>query len=343
MPARPLHCRYCRGIFLPVTDLPATSVQCPHCSAIMLVGHCEAADTARPVSGQEWEPEAEPDGSAVRGAEREHRRTRRLVIGGTAGLVIAAGAVAWVLVGHDPPPSAPPAVPANSRVTEVVDPAASPEVQRETLELARQFLGAHSWEELLPLVVDRVRVRGLMEWYYATRPLQPVGSGDVRVERVETLEADGQTLRRVHAATPDRVAVWFLLRREEGVWKVDWEVFANIAVERWRAFVKEPAGSSVELPILVALKPAGDTWLARNGADPGTDKAVVIWTLERAALAAAAVPKDAPLWKFLDEIGFDNAVKVIGRVTMVDPRADPPMVRLEAIIQRGWIRGASPN
>ena len=69
--------------------------------------------------------------------------------------------------------------------------------------------------------------------------------------------------------------------------------------------------------------------------------ALSLWALDRQTMAAALLRRDDALWRELDGIGFDTAVKVVARVTMLDPAAEPPMVRLEAILQRGWLRGAA--
>ena len=43
IPFCPLHCKYCQGTFLPVSNQWESAVQCPHCSGQMQVGECVPA------------------------------------------------------------------------------------------------------------------------------------------------------------------------------------------------------------------------------------------------------------------------------------------------------------
>ena len=336
MPARPLHCKYCQGIFLPASEQTWSAVQCPHCSGQMQVRECTAAETPA-VREQEYHPVTEQQEAAARVEATQRRWSGRMVF--LACALPLAGLAAWGVMRAWQVFSDPAQKQKDQKDRAAALLAAGHEERGAALALARQFLHAETWQDLLPLTADEERVTGMMEWYYSTHPAwQPV-AGTVEVVNTERLESDGRAMMRVQAATPERTAIWLLLVREGEVWKVDWEVFANANVARWAAFVREPAGAAAELPLLVALKPAGEAYVVRAGATPGKHRAVVMWALERQALAGAVLANDSPLWRDLAEMDFENAVKVIAQVTMVDPQAEPPLVKVSGIVQRGWMRG----
>ena len=326
MPARPLHCKYCQGVFLPLSEQPWSAVQCPHCSGQMRVAECAVTGAETRATEQAWYNVTEAEESAARLEEKHNRWTARLTRMAVGMVLVVAGLFVWQWWR-----SAVPAAGKPNRAAQAAD------LQRRDIQkTAQQFLTAASWQDMLPAVADADRVKGIMAWYFQTRTHRPL-AGDVEVKTVLPVDSQGRARQRVMVATRDHAAIWLLVVKESGVWKVDWEVFANASVERWRAFLREPAGTAVELPLLVALKPAADAYIIRSGGTPDLHEAVVLWAMERQALAAAVLERQSPLWQDLTEIGFETAVKVIARVTVVDPQQDPPLVRLERILQRGWL------
>ena len=214
-------------------------------------------------------------------------------------------------------------------------------LQRERTEIesvVRRVLGARTLDDLLPIVAGGEQVKELMAWYLnRSHPLTPETLS--AVEKVEPLDADGREIRRVEVSTVQRPVVWMVMTREAGSWKLCWELYSNAHVERWHSFLREAPGAVVELPLLVVKKPAPDALILKAGATRDTHDAVMLCAGHHDDLAGAVLPRNSALWKELPGIGFEDAVKVISRVTLVDPQADPPLVRLEAVEQRGWVRG----
>ncbi len=331
MPARPLHCKYCQGVFLPASEQPWSAVQCPHCSGQMSVGECVVADAEPAGTEQVWHNVTEAEDRAAR-VEAKHRVwSGRMVFLACALPVLFLMALglmgSWRLGNFGEK---------KKEMLEAFLETGEEAERQEIQKAAQQFLTAASWQEMLPVVADADRVKDIMAWYFQTRTHRPL-AGDVEIKTVLPVDSQGRARQRVMAATRDHAAIWMLVVKESGVWKVDWEVFANASVERWRAFLREPAGTAVELPLLVALKPAPAAYIIRSGGTPDLHEAVVLWAMERQAMAAAVLERQSPLWQDLTEIGFETAVKVIARVTVVDPQQDPPLVRLERILQRGWL------
>ena len=330
MPPRPLHCKFCRRVFLPVSEQAWSTVQCPHCSGQMKVGECEAAGGLPATGAQEYHRVTQQEEDAARLTEQGNRWAGKLVVAGFAGVVLAGAAVFWQAVTHDSKQTQKKTGKAFSETTDAE--------QREVQTLAQSFLGAKDWKAALALAADAQRVRGTMEWYYATRSWRPA-AGEVKIAGIERLDADGREMLRVQAATAERTAIWLLLIKEGPAWKVDWELFADAALARWRSFVSEAPGAVVELPLLVARMPAADPFISKAGGEPESHDAVVVWARARQSPAAAVIPKASPLWKDLEGIGFEKPVSVIARVSMVTPEAEPPLVRLEAILRKDWVRG----
>ena len=209
--------------------------------------------------------------------------------------------------------------------------------RQEIQKAVQQFLNAETWQDMLPKTAGVMRVRAVMTWYFQRHTHQPL-AGAVEIKSVVPLDSPSREMRRVMVSTPERSSIWLLLSRETDGWKVDWEAFANAGVERWKAFLSEPGGSAVELPLLLALKPAADAYVIKAGGAPETHGALVLWAFERACLAGAVLEKESVHWKGLPDIDFEKAAKVIARVTMVNPLAEPPLVRLDQIVQEGWLR-----
>jgi phage FluMu protein Com len=331
MPARPLQCRFCKGVFLPVSEQSWVTVQCPHCSAQMKVGECEPAEVQCAPEGQACHPATERDGAAARPERTHNRWTGRLVI--LACVVPLLGLLAFAvnrLTGGK-----------TQNRTEIVrtHQEANDAERQEVHLLARAFLGADNWLAVLPLVADAPRVRSTMEWYYANRPWRRA-AGHVKIGGIERMYANGREMLRVQATTEQRPVMWLLLVREGRAWKVDWEFFTDAAAVRWQSFVSEEPGGVVELPLLVTRKPAPEITIMKAGVQTELHDAVVLQVRERQSPAVAVLAKDSPLWRDLDGIDFEKPVHVIARVTMVSPEFDPPLVKLEAIVQKGWLRPA---
>ena len=329
MPAQPLHCKHCERVFLPASGQPWSAVQCPHCSAQMRVADCEVATAVRAVQ-QEYRRVTEQEEYAAGLEAKQRKWSGRLVFAACAVplAVILAWGVQKFLRDQD-----------QERLTaSVASDGAWAEQERQEIQKSVQlFLNAETWQDMLPNVADAKRVRGMMTWYFQRHTHQPL-SGAVEIKSMVPLDNQGREMRRVMVGTPERASIWLLLSREADGWKVDWEAFANAGVERWKAFLNEPGGSAVELPLMLALKPAADAYVIKAGGAPDTHGALVLWAFERAYLAAVVLEKESAHWKGLADIGFESAAKLIVRVTMVNPLADPPLVRLDQIVQQGWLR-----
>jgi len=205
------------------------------------------------------------------------------------------------------------------------------------LSSVRSFLGAKDWSAALPFVAGMPRVGGTMEWYYARHQWQPF-DGEIEIAAMQRMNAGGREMLRVQASTAKRAAIWLLLVREGDQWKIDWELFADAAVVRWQSFVSEPPDTVVELPLLVERKPAPEAYVVKAGGTPELHDAIIFRARDRQSAAVAVVAKESVLWKDLAGIDFENPVSVIARVAMVAPQFDPPLVRLESIVQKGWLR-----
>ena len=300
-----------------------------------MAGECDAAAPAQSAGGQVYYPVTEQEEKAAR-LEAIHRKWSGRMVFLVCALPLAVLA-AWGILQAWPVlfPGEGNRRPAE-RVETMVEASAAAE-RREIQTSAQRFLTAASWQEMLPAVADAERVKGVMAWYYLRHPHQPA-AGETEVKAVLEMEGEGRQRRRVLVVAPNHPPRWLLVSLEAGTWKVDWEVFAGANQERWKEFLREPGGTSVELPLLVALKPAADAYILGAGRAPGTHKALVLWAMERSTLAGAVLETDSSLWKSLPEIGFENAVKVIVRVRMVNPEAEPPLVRLERVVREGWLR-----
>ena len=329
MPAQPLHCNHCEGVFLPSSNQPWSAVQCPHCSAQMRAGDCRAATAVRAVQ-QEYRRVTEQEETALEQQAKQRKWSGRLVFAACAvplAVLLALG-VQKFLRDHDKE---------TLTASGESDGALAEQERKEMQATVQQFLNARTWQDMLPNVADANRVRSMMAWYFQRHPHQPV-PGEVEIKSRVPLGNQGRDTRRLLAGTQEGAAIWLLLSREADGWKVDWEVFANAGVERWKAFLHEPSGSAVELPLMLALKPAADAYILKAGGAPDTHSALVLWALERASMAGTVLENESPQWKSLPEIGFEKAVKVIVRVTMLNPEAEPPLVRVDQILQQGWLR-----
>lgn len=332
MPANPLQCIYCRGIFMPASEQRWSAVQCPHCSGQMKVGECTIVVDLPVGVPQPYVRVTEQEEKKAREDWKYNRWAGKMVVLGFAGIVLAGVALAVVMIPGEKQGS--------SKPTQILVDAEKVRAEEKwpgTPALAEKFLTVRNWREMLPLAADAARVEGVMEWYYARREFRPQ-AGPVTLRQFQKADAEGRALLRVEAEVPGSRPRWLLLVQENGAWKVDWEVFVNASGVRWAAFLREPAGTEIELPLLTARKPGGVGYIAKAGASPVTHDAVLLWATERQSIAAAVLPKGAPVWKDLPGIGFNSAVKAIVRVKMENPALDPPLVKLESIVQRGWVR-----
>ena len=116
--------------------------------------------------------------------------------------------------------------------------------------------------------------------------------------------------------------------------------YTNASAVRWAAFLHEPAGTLIELPLLVTRKPAANAYIIAAGASPDNTDALVLWAADRNSLGGAVMTRDAAAWRELPGIGYDDAVKVIARIRMKDSALEPPLVEVETILQQGWVRKA---
>jgi hypothetical protein len=333
MSAVPVHCNVCRGIFLPPASHPAAAAQCPHCTAQLLVGECAQAVQPAGASGQEYIRVTE-DEEARRRADVQHRKWMRRTVLLTAGAA-AGGALLYLLR----KPERDDAARAQQEKINALEASRrlSDQETADLTALAGRWLAAAQWEQLLPDAAAADVVRPAMEWHYGPgghvlEPDRLVALGDIHRSR------DGMEPSRLQITTARAASRWLPLLKEHGSWKVDWEAYSAADVHRWASFLTEPAGTEIEVRLHAALKPGAEPWLIKVNASPTREVAVHLWSYERTALAAAVLPKEAPEWKSLPDIGYNEAIKIIARIKMLDPSAGPPHVRLVEIRQTGWAR-----
>lgn len=307
------------------------AVQCPHCSMQMKAGECRAAEV-RAAAAQPYVPVTTAQETAARAAVPGHRWGRRLLPVAIAGLILGGGAMAWQLIWGGGGAE----ISTTSGGQNPSLPGAAAE-EREWLAVVTAFLEAREWQALPALSAEAARVRPLMEWYYDRHPF-PWPASKVKLIQSEQENGNGWTRVVVHVATAERATVWLMVLWEDGAWKVDWEAYAAFAPARWSAFLRESAGTEVELNLLAALKPAADSYLIKSGGSPDTHEALVMWAATRDSLAGALVPRRSPLRGQLAGIGFNDAIQVVARVKMEDPWAEPPLVSIQKVIQTGWNR-----
>jgi hypothetical protein len=318
---------------MPASGHSWSAVQCPHCSGQMKTGDCEAALSPPVGEAQPYIKVTEEEESMAREEWKHRRRSGKLAVAGGVFMLVAGAMVAWMAWRG----GAPTAGQARVGAMQKAEGEQSDDEWRQVRAVVEKFLTVRQWRDLLPTVADPVRVEGVMTWYYSRNEWKPM-EGAVKIPDYQRLEADGAELLRVRAEGGGERSLWLLLVRDHGEWKVDWEVFVNAGVVRWEAFLREPAGTMVELPLFAAKKPAADGYLVKAGATPDTHEALLLWAKKRQTLASAVLAKEAAVWQDLEGIGYDKAVKVIARLKMDNPGADPPLVKLEGIVQRGWVR-----
>jgi hypothetical protein len=329
------HCKHCQEVFLPVSGQPWSFVQCPHCSGQMAVTECATAEVAQVMPEQEYHRITEEEVMQRRQARRNEWWTRRLAWACGTGAVLIASLGIWQYWRGG-------SQKAKKRIEQVAVLTESEKVlqqdQKDIEATIRRVLGAKSLEELLPDVAGGGQVKDLMAWYFnRSHPLKPEVLN--RIESTDILDSGGREIRRVGLSTVERPGVWMVLSRENGAWKLNWEIYTMGHVERWRAFLREQPGASLELPLLAVKKPAPDSFIVKAGASRDTHDAIHLSANDRNDLAGAVLLRDSPVWKMLPGISFEEAVKIIARVTLLDPQSDPPLVRLDEVIQTGWVRG----
>jgi hypothetical protein len=328
------HCKICQEVFLPVAEFAGSLTQCPHCSGQMLVGECEPAKVLQSMPEQEYRPvDEEDEARRVRGLRHE-RWTRILIRAGVVCAVVLAALMVWQFQRGESDEAKKEAAQVAALTKAEM---ASQRDLAEIRDVARRVLAAKTLEEILPDVAGAAQAKDLLAWYFNRVPFNPETL--TKVDSVETLDMEERELRRVCVSTATRPVVWMVMVREGAGWKLNWELYSNAHVDRWRAFLREAPGATVELPLLVVKKPAPEAYIARAGAGRDTHDAVLLCAGNRDDLAGALLPVSSPLWKDLPRISFEEAEKVIARVTLLDPRADPPLTRLDAVVQHGWVRG----
>ena len=309
------------------------SVQCPHCAAVVLPASCEPLpELAVPVPVQVLPPAVSEEAAAAARAEARSRRSFVLALAAT-GVSTAGAAVAWAIQRGRAEPAA------DLRHGLAADRMAA-DLEVKALEaLVRRVLSVTDWRFMLPDVADADRVRPDMEWFHARAP-QPLLADTVEsFDQWQRLpDADRETFT-VRVSTARRGVQWITLVKQAGAWKFDWEAWANPGLPRWHYFCCEPAGSQLTLRLFALRMPAAAGWIVKAGGHPEHHRAFEFWAGDRADRAAAMVPANSPLLAALAGADFENAVRLIARVTMVQPSLDPPLVTLDAVIQRGWIWG----
>lgn len=319
---------------MPVSDRTWSAVQCPHCSGQMKVGDCTVVVDLPVGVPQPYVRVTEEEEKAARQDWKFNRWAGKMVVLGFAGLVLCSAALAIVMWNSDTTP------PHSNKTAEAL-----PDAEKKHAEerwpggpaLAERFLTVRDWRDMRPMVADRTRVEGVMAWYYSRHEFKAV-AGPVKLIQCQEAGGEGRAVLQVKAEAPGGRPLSLLLVQEEGSWKVDWEVFVNANTVRWEAFLREPAGAVIELPLLVARKPGAMSYTVKAGGSPDTHESVELWATERKVLAGAVLAKQAAEWRDLEGIGYNDAVKVIARVRLENPALEPPQVKIESIVQRGWVR-----
>ena len=305
----------------------------------MKLNECPPAAVEQVMPIQEYHPVMEDEEREQARNLRHEQWVRRLLWTGVAGVVALGTLAGWQYWrgGSDR---------AKQKTEEIAAlTEAEKSLQREHAEIevvVRRILRAKTMDELLPDVAGAAQVKDLMRWYF-NHSHAFVSEELKQLTTVVPMNADGQEIRGVQASTPRRPAMSLIMIREEDGWKLEWEMFSHAPVERWRFFLREAPGSPVELPLLAVKKPAPDNYIVKAGASPATHDAVLLQAGDLADVACAVVPRDSPAWEKLKGIGYDDPAKngtvpVIVRVSLLNPDADPPLIRLEAVVQRGWAR-----
>ena len=119
-------------------------------------------------------------------------------------------------------------------------------------EVARQFCEARTLDELLTVVRHPARVRPLMERYYATTPLRPLGFQG----KIDFLGFDLETVNtfwNFQVETSDGSAKALVIEQEPNdVFRVDWEAAVMYQPMDWDRFAEErPEGSALEFRVSV--------------------------------------------------------------------------------------------
>lgn len=329
------HCKHCQEVFLPLAEQPWRVVQCPHCSRQVAVAECAMADVAQVMPEQEYHPVMEEEVRERRQKQRNERWARRLVWACAAGAVLIASLAGWQYWRGG-------SAKAKKRVQQVAVLTEAEKALQEDLRdiesTVRRILSAKSAEELLPDVAGAAQVKELVTWYTnRSHPLKPEIL--TKIESVDVIDSEGREVRRVGLSTVERPGIWMVLSRELGNWKLNWEIYTMGHVERWRAFLREPPGTTLALPLLAVKKPAPDSFIVKAGASRDTHDAILLCANDRNDTGGAVLPRDSSLWKMLPGITFEDAVKIIARVTLLDPGVEPPLIRLDEVLQAGWVRG----
>lgn len=329
----PVHCRVCSGVFLPATGVASAAVQCPHCSAQMWLGDCIPAATPAGADGQEYVRVTEEEETAQRDDSVHRKWMRRVFIATSAAAAVAVGVFIWQ---HRP--GEPEAGQDQEKLAAMI--ALERLSQQETAELeamATRLFAATDWQEWLPEVAHAQTVKPLMEWYYTKGGKELEAVNGVALGDFQRSHAGRETLR-LQVSTASHASVWLPLLRESGRWKLDWEAYSGADVLRWAAFLREPAGTSIEVRLQVALKPGADPYLVKARIPLKGFKAVHLWSYERAAMAAAILADKNAVWGALKGIDYNNAAKIIARVTMIAPEMEPPLIRIDSVVEQGWLR-----
>jgi hypothetical protein len=119
-------------------------------------------------------------------------------------------------------------------------------------EVARKFCEARTLDELLAVVRHPARVRPLMEKYYATTPLRPLGFRG----KIDFLGFDLETVNtfwNFQVETGDGSAKSLVIEQEaEDVFRVDWEAAVMYQPLEWDRYAEErPAGSPLDFRVSV--------------------------------------------------------------------------------------------
>ena len=328
----PRHCQHCDRIFLPATENEILPVQCPHCSAIALLGACRPAHVAAS-TGQDYHKVYEHEEKAAAGEARHAAASRKLYIALGITALLLGGIYAIVTLRRDPAPE----IARTESLTKKE--LAHQEELAGCAALIRQVLEAPDWKSALPLIMDHERLLPVMTWYYGQVGVSwlPLRIESI-TDHIPSETAGGATLQsRLHLKDgTTRVAV---LRMESGKWKFDWEAWANPGSLQWSRLLKSMPGTSAELRLLAALKPAADKQIVAAGGTPDTHAAVYLWNTRREDTAIAILPRTSVLWKRLEGISYNQAVKIIASVALLHQDPLEPVVSLDRIRQQGWLWG----
>lgn len=209
-------------------------------------------------------------------------------------------------------------------------------------QTVRKFCEARSLEELLPLVRQPVRVRPLMEKFYAETPVQPLGFK-------RTKDFQGTTLGTVNSFWAFKVVVGngrtklLLVEEDNGAFRVDWETAVTYQPMPWDRYAAErPQGTTMDFRVKVQE----DNFFSHEFADTGRWSSFRLTTPSGEETLFGYAPKGGAVETLLREVINNNAGKppsVILRLVLPAGLLSRRGVMIEKVLSTRWIYLVPPD